>query len=151
MLYNVAFVSAVKGSELAICTHIAPSWASYSPIPFLFIFKVAQSSLTLCNPMGCSTPGFPVHHQLLELAQTHVHQVSDAIQPSHPLSSPSPLTSIFPSIRVFPNESVLHIRWPKCWSFRFSTSLSSEYSGLISFRIHWFDLLAIQGTLTSLL
>ena len=101
--------------------------------------------------MDCSTPGFPIHHQLLELAQTHVHQVSDAIQPSHPLSSPLLLPSIFPSIRVFYNESVLHIRWPKCWSFSFSISPSSEYSGLISFRIDWVALLAVQRCLKSLL
>ena len=92
--------------------------------------SVVQSCLTLCDPMDCSTPGFPVLHHLLELAQTHVHQVSDAIQPSHPLLSPSP-----PSIRVFSNESVLGIRWPKYQSFSFNISPSSEYSGLISFRI----------------
>ena len=94
-------------------------------------------------------PGFPVLHHLSELAQTHVHQVSDAIQPSHPLSYPFLLPSVFPSIRVFSNESVLHIKWPKYWSF--SISPSSEYSGLISFKIDWFDLLAVQGTLKSLL
>ena len=87
----------------------------------------------------------------LELAPTHVHWVSDAIQPSHPLSSPLLPPSIFPSIRVFANESVLHIRWPKHWSFRFSISPSNKYSRLISFRIDWFDLLADQGTLKSLL
>ena len=92
-------------------------------------------------------PGFPVHHQLQELAQTHVHQVGDAIQPSHPLLL---LASIFPSIRVFSYESVLCIRWPKYWSFTFSISPSNEYSGLISFRIDWLDLLAVQGTLKSL-
>ena len=96
-------------------------------------------------------PGFPVHHQLLELAQTHVHQVSDAIQPSHSLSTPSPPVSIFLSIRVFSNESVLRIRWPNYWSFSFSIIPSNEYSGLISFRMDWFDLLAVQGTLKSLL
>ena len=101
--------------------------------------------------MDCSTPGFPVHHQLLKLAQTHVHRLGDTSQPSHPLSSLSPLPSIFPSIRVFSNESVLHIRWPKYWSFSFSISLSNEYSGLISFWIDWFDLLTVQGTLKSLL
>jgi len=111
---------------------------------------VTQSCPTLCDSMGCSTPGFPVHHQLRELAQTHVHQVSDAIQPSHLLSSPS-LPSIFPSIRVFSNESVLHIRWPKYWSINFSISPSSEYPGLIPFRINWLDLLVIQETLKSLL
>ena len=93
-------------------------------------------------------PGFPVLQHLPELAQTHVHCVSDAIQPS-PLSSPSPPPSIFPSIRDFSNESVLCIRWPKYWSFSFSISPSSEYSGLISFRIDWFGLV-VQGTLKSL-
>ena len=101
--------------------------------------------------MDCSMPGFPVHHQLPELTQTHVHQVGDAIQPSHPLSSPSPLSSIFPSIRVFSNESVLCIKWPQYWSFSFSISPSSKYSGLIPFRMDCFDLLAVQGTLKSLL
>ena len=100
--------------------------------------------------MDCSTPGFPVHHQLQELSQIHVHQVSDAIQPSHPLSSPSPPASIFPSIMIFSIESVLCIRWPKDWSFSFSIS-PSEYSGLISFRMDWLDLLAVQGTLKRLL
>ena len=101
--------------------------------------------------MDCSTPGFRVHHHFPELTQTHVHRVSDAIQPSHPLSSHSLLPSIFPSIRVFSSESVLRIRWPKFWSFSFSISPSSDYSGLISFRIDWFDLLALQGILKSLL
>ena len=105
---------------------------------------------TLCDPMDCNTPSFPVHHQLLELAQTHVHRVSDAIQPSCPLSSLL-LPSIFPCIRVFSNESVFCIRWPKFWSFSFTISLSNEYSGLISFRMDWLDLLAAQGTLKSLL
>ena len=97
------------------------------------------------------TPGFPVHHQLSECTQTHVHRVGDAIQPPYPLSSPSLPPSVFPSIRVFSNESVLHIRWPKYWSFSFSISPSNEYSGLISFRINWFDLFSVQGTLKSLL
>ena len=104
--------------------------------------------------MNCSTPGLPVHHQLPESTQTHVHRVGDAIQPSHPLSSSSPpalLLLLFPSIRVFSNESVLPIRWPKYWSFSFSINPSNEYSGLISFRIDWFDLLAVQGTVKSLL
>ena len=112
---------------------------------------VAQLCLTLCDPMDCSTPGFLVHHQLLELAQTYVHWVSDAIQQSHPLSAPSLPTSTFPSIRVFSHESVLHIRWPKYWSFSFSISPSNEYSGLISFRMDLLDLLLVQGTLKSLL
>ena len=93
----------------------------------------------------------PVHHQLPKFAQTHVHRVGDAIQPSHSLLSPTPPTSIFPSIRVFSNESVLHIRWPKDWSISFSISPSNEYSELISFRMDCLDLLAVQGTLKSLL
>ena len=101
--------------------------------------------------MDCSTPGFPVHHQLPELAQTPVHRVGDAIQPSHLLSSPSPPTFNFPNTRVFSNESVLHIMEPKYWSLSFSISSSNEYSGLISFRIDWLDLLAAKGTLKSLL
>ena len=101
--------------------------------------------------MNRSMPGLPVHHQLLESTQTHVHWVGDGIQPSHPLSSPSPLPSIFPSIRVFSNESVLHFRWPKYWSFSFSISPSNEHLGLISFRMDWLDLLAVQGSLKSLL
>ena len=90
-------------------------------------------------------PGFPIHRQLLELAQTHVHRVSDAIQPSHPLSSP------FPPAFDLSQHQGLHIRWPKYWSFSFSISPSSEYSGLVSFGIDWFDLLAVQVTLESLL
>ena len=101
--------------------------------------------------MNCSIPGFPVHHQLLELVQTHVHQIGDAIQPSHPLSSLSPPAFNLSQHQVFSNESVLRIRWPKYWSFSFSISPSNEYSGLISFRMDCLDLLAVQGTLKSLL
>ena len=106
--------------------------------------------------MDCSTPGLPVHQfdetdQLPELAQTHVHRVGDAIPPSHPLSSPSPPPLIFPSIRVFSNESTVCIRWSKYWNFSFSISPSKEHSGLITFRIYWFNLLAVQKTLRSLL
>ena len=104
---------------------------------------------SLCNSTDCSTPGFSVFYHPLELAQTHVHRISDVIQPSHPLSSPSP--PVFPSIRVLSNDRALPIRWPKYWSFSFSISPSNEYSGLISFRIDWFDLLTVQGTLKSLL
>ena len=113
--------------------------------------SVTQLNPTLCDPKDCSMLGFPVHHQLSELTQTHVHWVGDAIQPSHPLSSPSPLPSILPRIRVSSNKSVLHIRWPKYWSFSFSISPSNEDSGLISFRMDWLGLLAVQGTLKSLL
>ena len=108
--------------------------------------SVAQSCPSLCDPMDCSTPSFPVHHQLLELAQTHVHQAnmpSNRVILRHPLLL---LPSIFPSVRVFSNESVLHIRWPKYWSM----SPSNEYSGLISFRIYLFDPFAVQGALKSL-
>ena len=107
--------------------------------------SVAQLCPTLCDPRDCSTPGFPVHHQLLELAQTHVHKVSDAIQRSHPLLSLLLPPSVFPSIRVFSSESVLHIRWPKYWSFSFSISPSSEYSGLVYFRIGWLISLQSKG------
>ena len=89
-------------------------------------------------------------HLLLKRTQTHDHHVGDAIQPSHPLSSPSPPIFSFPTIRVFSNESVLPIKWPNYWGFSFSISLSNEYSGLISFRMDWLDLLAVQGTLKSL-
>ena len=95
--------------------------------------------------------GLPVHHQLPEFTQTHVHRVSDAIQPSHPLSSPFPPAPIPPSIRVFSNESTLRMRWPKYWSFSFSINPSKEHPGLISFRMDWLGLLAVQGTLKSLL
>ena len=118
---------------------------------YLFQFSsVTQSCLTLCNPMDYSTPGLPVHHHLPELIQTHVHRVGDAIQPSHPCHPPLLPPSIFPSIRVFSRESALHIRWPEHWSFSFNISPSTENSGLI-FRIGWLDLLAVQGTLKSLL
>jgi len=112
---------------------------------------IAQSCLTLCDPMNCSTPGLPVHLQLLEFTQTHVHRVSDAI--SHlilccPLLL---LPQIPPRIRVFSNESTFHMRWPKYWSFSFSIIPSKEHPGPISFRMDWLDLLALQGTLKSLL
>ena len=101
------------------------------------ICLVAQSCLTLCHPMDWSTPGFPVHHQLLELTQTHVHWVRDAIPQSHPLSSPSPPAFNLSQHQGLSDESVLCIRWPKYWSFSFSLSPSSEYSGLNSFRMDW--------------
>ena len=126
--------------------------------------SVAQSCPTLCHPMNHSTTALPVHHQLPEFTQTHAHRVGDAIQPSHPLSSPSP-PAPNPSqhqgiffffffvfcIGVFSNESTLHMSWPKYWSFSFSISPSNEHPGLISFRMDCLDLLAVQGTLKSLL
>ena len=101
--------------------------------------------------MNCSTPGLPVHHQLPEFTQTHLHRVSDAIQPSHPLSSPSPPALNLSQHQDFSNESALCMRWPKYWSFSLSISPSSDHPGLISFRMDWLDLLAVQGTLKSLL
>ena len=101
--------------------------------------------------MNRSTPGLPVHHHLPEFTQIHVHRVSDAIQPSHPLLSPFLLPPIPPSIRVFSNESTLRVRWPKYWSFSFSIIPSKEIPGLISFKMDWLDLLAAQGTLKTLL
>ena len=129
LLYNVMLVSAVKQSEsvIAVCC------------------SVTQSCLTLCYPMKCSMPGFPVFHHLPELAQTHVHW---SVMPFNHLILCRPLLllpSVFPSIRVFSNELALRIRWPKYCSFSFSPS--NEYSGLISFKTDWFDLLAVQGTL----
>ena len=112
--------------------------------------SVSHSCPTLCDPMNHSTPGLPVHHQLPEFTQTHVHQVSDAIQPSHLLLSPSPPAPNPSSIRVFSNKSTLHMRWPKYWSFSFSITPSKEHPGLI-FRMDWLDLLAVQGTLKSIL
>ena len=113
--------------------------------------SVAQSCPTLCDPMNGSTPGLPVHHHLLEFTQTHVHWVRDAIQPSHPLSSPSPPAPNPSQIRVFSNESTLRMRWPKYRSFSFSIIPSKEIPGLISFRMDWLHFLAVQGTLKRLL
>ena len=113
--------------------------------------SVTQLCPTLCDPMNRSTPGLPVHHHLPEFTQTHVHRVSDAIQPSHPGCPLLLLPPIPPSIRVFSNESTLCMRWPKDWSFSFSIIPPKEIPGLISFRMDWLDLLAVQGTLKSLL
>ena len=112
------------------------------------VSSATQLCPALCEIMGCRMSGLPVHHQLSEFTQTHVHWVGDGIQPSHPLSSPSPLASNTPSISVFSSESTLQMRWPKYWSFSFSIIPSKEIPGLISFRM---DLLAVQGTLKSLL
>ena len=107
--------------------------------------SVTKSCPILCDPMNRSMPGLPVHHQLPEEStQTHVHQVGDAIQPSHPLLALLILPSIFASIRVFSNESALRIRWPKYWSFSFNISPSNEHPGLISFRVDWLDHLVVQ-------
>ena len=112
--------------------------------------SLTHSCLTLRDPMDCNMPGFPVHHCLLDFAQTHAHWVSDAIQLSHPQSPLSPPALNLSQHQGFSNELVLHIRWPKYCSFSFSISPSNGYSGLISFRIDWLDLLAVQVTLKSL-
>ena len=113
-----------------------------------FSRSVVSDSL---RPLNCSTPGLPVYRHLPEFTQTHVHRVRDAIQPSHPGRPLLLLPPISPSIRVFSNESSLRMRWPKYWSFSFSILPSKEIPGLISFRMDWLDLLAVQGTLKSLL
>ena len=124
---------------------------SWHLVPSVQFSSVAQLCLTLFDPMNRSMPGLPAHHQLLESTQTHVHCVSDVIQPSHPLLSPSPPALNLSSIRFFSNESALRNRWPKYWSFSFNISPSNVHPGLISFRRDWLDLLAVQGTLKSLL
>ena len=122
------------------------------PSSFRYQFSlVAQLCLTLCDPMDRSMPGLPVHHQFPKFTQAHIHWVGDALQPfilGRPLLL---LPSNFPSIRVFSNGLTLYIRWPKYWSLSFNISPSNEHSGLISFRMDWLDLLAVQGTLKSLL
>ena len=116
-----------------------------------YFCSVAQSCPAVCDPVNHSTPGLPVHHQLLEFTQTHIHRVGDAIQLSL-LCHPLPLLPLNPpSIRVFSNESALHMRWPKYWSFSFSITPSKEHPGPISFRMDWLALLAVQGTLKSFL
>ena len=130
----------------SLCT--LPFWVFYC---CQSVSSVTQSCLTLCDPMNRSTAGLPVHHQLPEFTQAHVHGVGDAIQPSHPLSSSSPPAPNPSQHQGLFNESTLRMRWPKYWSFSFSISPSSEHPGLISFRMDWLDLLAVQGTLKSLL
>ena len=123
---------------------------TFTSVPYIFFIQfssVAQSRLTLCNPMNRSTPGLPVHHQLREFTQTHVHWVSDAIYHLILCCPLLLLPSVLPSIE----ESALHMRWPKYWSFSFNISPSNDHPGLISFRMDWLDLLAVQGTLKSLL
>ena len=105
--------------------------------------SVAQSCPTICNPMNCSTPGLPVHHHLPEFTQTHIHCVGNAIQPSHPLSSPSPPAPIPLSIRVFSNESTLRMTWPKYWSFSFSISPSKEHKNCFPFE--WTGWISLQS------
>ena len=136
-------------------THILSSficWWTFRLISYLVgcCCSASQSSPTLCDLKYSRTTGFPVLHHLPELALIHLYCVNGAIQPSHSLTALLLLPSIFPSIRVFSDESALHIRWPKYYSFSFSISPSNEYSGFISFRIDWLYLLAVQRTLKSL-
>ena len=147
----MVFFQSTHNSRLIIRQTLYKCQLKYSTKYLTSQFSCSVMSDSL-HPMDCSTPGFSVHHQLPELAQIHVHQISDG----HPTiaSSVIPfflLPSIFSSIRVSSSESALHIRWPKYWSFSFSISPSSEYSGLISFKMDCLGLLAVQGTLQSLI
>ena len=137
-----------------VCSSITLAKALFQIAPWHHChhcYSFTKSCPTHFNPMDCIMPGFPVLHCLPEFAQTHVHWVSDAIQPSHSLSLLSPPALNPSSIRVFSSEWALCIWGPKYWSFSFSISPSNEYSGWISLRIDWFDLLAVQGTLQNLL
>ena len=142
----------IGGEQIHVCEWLSSllgTW-NYHKIAnqlLLLSCSVTKLCMTLCNPMHCSMPGFRVHHQLLELTQTHVPWVGDVIL-CRPLLL---LPSIFPSIKVFSTESALRIRCPKYWSFSFNINPSNEYSRLISFEMDWLDLLAVQGTLKSLL
>ena len=120
-------------------------------VPSVQFTSVAQLGLTLCDPMDCSMPGLPVDHWLLEFTQIHVLWVGDAIQPSHPLLSPSPPAFNLSQHQGLLKRSALCIRWPKYWSFSFNISPSNEHSGLITFRMDWLDLFAVQRTLKGLL
>ena len=147
------FALSWRSSDLSLMVSRGAACSS-SLLPGIYPGSVQFSSITqlcptLCDPMNPSTPGLPVHHQLLEFTQTHVHRVGDTIQPSHPLLSPSPDPNSSQHQGLL-NESTLCIRWPKYWSFRFSISPSNEHPGLISFRMDWLDLLAVQRTLKSL-
>ena len=148
---NVFLVHHVKNPRKSQKTCIRPRF--YLKLESLSVqfSSVAQSCLPLCDPMNCRMPGLPVHHQFPEFTQTHVHRVGDAIQHLILCRPLLLLPPIPPSIRVFSNESTLRMRWPEYWNFSFSIIPSKEIPGLISFRIDWLDLLAVQGTLKSLL
>ena len=153
--FHICIHHSMLTTKTSVSTYHHTAGSLYSFCPSLCLLShsvqfssVTQSCPTLCNPMNCSTPGLPVHHQLPEFTQTHVHRVSGAIQPSHPLSSPSPPPSQHQSLFQWVNSS--H-EVAKYWSFSFSIGPSKEIPGLISFRMDWLDLLAVQGTLKSLL
>ena len=151
-LYQRALGSSYKQALNCLLGRMWPFAIPCSVSALFFQFSsVTQSCQTLCDPFNCSTSGLPVHHQLPEFTQTHVHWVGSTIQPSHPLLSPSPPALNLSQHQGFSNESALHIRWQKYWSFSFSISPSNEHPELISFRMDWLDLLAVQGTLKSLL
>ena len=145
MYFWSPIVSLIPGENTDIPTHVLKYNSFLNSVSSVRLFSATQSCPTLCDPMNRSTPGLPVHYQLLEFTQTHVHRASDATQPSHPLLSPLLLPPIPPSIRVFSNESTLRMRWPNYWSFSFSISPSKDHPGLISFRMDWLDLLAVQS------
>ena len=129
---------------------IAGGFFTIEPFRFSSVQSLSRVRLFV-TPMNRNMPALPVHHQLLEFTQTHVHRVGDAIQPSHPLLFPSPPAPNTSQHQGFSNESTLCMRWPKYWSFSLSISPSNEHPGLVSFRMDWLDLLAVQGTLKSLL
>ena len=147
---QVSYVSCIGRQVLYHLSHLgSPNFTS--TWTFTSVNSVAQSFPTLCNPMYYSTPGLPVHCQLPEFTQTHVHWVGDAIQPSNPLSSPStPTFNLSQDQSLFKRVSFSH-QMAKYWSFSFSISPSNEYLGLISFRMDWLDLIAVQGTLKRLI
>ena len=152
MVFLISWFSSKISDHIIIIT-LDTYWSSGTWKYFIWIqfSSVAQSCLTLRDPMNRSTPGLPVHHQLPEFTQIHIHRVGDAIQLSHPLSSPSPAPNPSQHQSLFSKESTLPMRWPKYWSFSFSIIPSKGHPGLISFRMDWLDLLAVQGTLKSLL
>ena len=151
VLLQGIFLSQGTNPRILHCKEILNCWTTKETptMEYCCSCSIAQVCPTLSNSMDCSMPDYPVH-RLLELAQTHVHWVGDAIQPSHHLSSPARPAFNISQHQVFSSESAIHIRWPKYWSFSFNISPSSEYSGLISF-IDWKYVLAVQGTLKSLL
>ena len=143
------YISCKETNKLQNC-YVYVLWEEWNTESYQFSL-VTQSCLTLCDSMNHSMPGLPVHHQILEFIQIHVHWVGDTIQPSLPVSSPSPPAPNPSQHQGLFQWSTLHIRWPKYWNFSFSISPSNEHPGLISFRMDWLDLLAVQGTLKSLL
>ena len=140
----------IRKRNLYVVNSHCGNWSqSLSCLGFSQFSSVTQFCPTLCDPMNRSMPGLPVHHHLPEFIRTHVYWVSDAIQPSHPLSSPFPPASNPSQHQSLSNESTLHVRWSKYWSFSYSIIPSKEIPGLISFRMDWLDLLAVQWTLKS--